>query len=247
MDKKEMLQKVSESACRFIYSNYEFDEIANGKDMVMYCIGDRLLLSVYIREDSFDFLLILSEEDRKRFEAERGNFPQAILDIYENAKAKNDGKWLWIPVADMETLEGAKKLILLKEKPNRTPFPKDTAIYSKCGARCDMCVYYLNGVNGKDSPGQVTIHRQLTRFWGEEDWTWSCAGCFAKNSDECGMGKLECPKSKGYAHCLECRSYPCSDCGTISLRLQAETSRTADTTTWAILPYVGGLDEKWDK
>ena len=238
MSEKTILQKLSENACRFIYKNYEADEIANGKDMVMYCIDDRIVLSIYTRDDSFDFLLIFGKKEREEFEARRGDFPQKLLEIYDSHKPWNDGKWLWIPVADMEMLEAVKQLILIKEKPNRKPFPKETAIYSKCGMRCDMCVYYLNGINSEESKAE--LQKYLENVFGEDDYTWSCPGCVNKDSSECE--KLVCAKNKGFESCLQCEKYPCSDCGLLNLELQTGRSTTAETLKWAILPYVGGLD-----
>ena len=237
MDKKTTLQKVSEAACRFIYTSYEADEIANGKDMVMYCIGDKMLFSIYIREESFDFMLLIGRDERQKFEAVRSKLPQNILELYDRMVAK-DETWLWVPVADMDTLEAVKQLIVAKHEPNRKPFSKDIAVYSKCGMRCDLCVYYLNGVHGKDSPMMVEIQKILTNYW-DEDFTWSCPGCFAKDSDNCD--KLDCAKEKDYAHCLECEEYPCGQCGSMNLTLQADVSRTAETLSWAIMPYIGGL------
>ena len=84
--------KSQRSGCRFIYTNYDLDEIANGKDVVTYCLGDKIIVSIYIRENCFDFLLILGKEEREQFEKQRSEFPQAILDIYDNHKTWNDGK-----------------------------------------------------------------------------------------------------------------------------------------------------------
>jgi len=241
MSEKTMLQKVSAAACRFIYGNYDVDEIANGKDMVMYCIGDRMVLSVYIREDSFDFLLIFNEKERAEFDAKRGEFPQAILDIYDSNKTRNDGKWLWIPVADMETWEAVKQLILIKEKPNRKPFPKDTAVYSKCGMRCDLCAHYT-GETISDK-FREELKQRVGSVFGFEDYGENmmlCPGCFNKDTSTCH--KLEHSKSKGLNSCLECENYPCGDCGLLNLELQAGRSTSAETLTWAILPYVGGLN-----
>jgi len=51
---------------------------------------------------------------------------------------------MYIDISTLEQLEDVKKLILIKKKPNRKPFPKDNAVYSKCGQRCDLCIHYTN-------------------------------------------------------------------------------------------------------
>lgn len=242
MNTKEALQKVSEAACRFIYTNYELDEIANGKDVVMYCLGDKMIVSIYIRENCFDFLLIFCKEEREQFEKQRSEFPQAILDIYDNHKTWNDGKWIWIPVADMEMLEAVEKLIMIKQKPNRKPFAKETAIHSKCGMRCDLCVHYTGGTISDEF--RKELKRRVGSVFGYEDYgdtMMLCPGCFNKDSDGCGT--LEHARSKGLQHCLECEDYPCSDCGLLNMSLQANRSTPSDTITWAILPYIGGLNQ----
>jgi len=208
--------------------------------MVMYFIDGKMLVSICFRENSYDFLLLIDHETRERFDAKRNNFPPNILAIYDNM-VERDESWMWIPVTDVKTFEAVKQLILIKQQPNRKPFPTE-AIYSKCGMRCDLCVYYINHIHGSDSPFAQKVQKILTTFWGD-DFTGSCPGCFAKNvtPDTCGMGKLECPKSKGLDNCLECSSYPCNNCGTFAPGLQADGSRTAEIITWAILPYMSGL------
>ena len=241
MATKEVLQKVSEAACRFIYTNYELDEIANGKDMVMYCLGDKMIVSICIRENCFDFLLIFCREDCEQFETQRSEFPQAILDIYDSHKSWNDGKWIWIPVADMDMLEAVEKLIMIKQKPNRKPFSTDTAVYSKCGMRCDLCVHYTGGTISDEF--RKELKRRVGSVFGYEDYgdtMMLCSGCFNKDSDGCD--KLEHARSNGLPHCLDCEDYPCSDCGLVSLSLQANRSTPSDTITGAILPYIGGFD-----
>lgn len=51
---------------------------------------------------------------------------------------------MYIDISTLEQLEDVKNLILIKKKPNRKPFPKDNAVYSKCGQRCDLCIHYTN-------------------------------------------------------------------------------------------------------
>lgn len=51
---------------------------------------------------------------------------------------------MFIDVTTLEQSEEIKKLILIKKKPNRKPFSKENALYSKCGQRCDLCVHYIH-------------------------------------------------------------------------------------------------------
>ena len=140
-----------------------------------------------------------------------------------------------IPVADLETLESVKQLILIKKKPNRKPFPKEQAMYSKCGMRCDLCVYYLNAIN--DEEKKIELQQRLARAYGEDDYTWTCPGCFNKDTSDCK--KLDCAREKGLEHCLDCADYPCGNCGLVTCGIDTN-STLADDITWAVLPYVPG-------
>lgn len=54
-----------------------------------------------------------------------------------------DGKWKMFDATTLKQPEEVRKLILIKKKPDRKPFPKENALYSKCGQRCDLCVHYV--------------------------------------------------------------------------------------------------------
>lgn len=225
-----------------LYRHYELDEIANGKDTVMFCDGDKLVLTITIREGYFDFLFILGENDRRALEGMRGVLPQKVFEIYDGLKTWNEGKWIEIPVSDFEILEAVKQITLMKKAPNRVPFPKDTAVYSKCGMRCDLCVHYTGGtISGEFL---LELKQRIGSLFGYEDYgdnMMRCPGCFNKDSEGCG--KLDHAKSKGLENGLACEDCPCSDCGVLNIHIQATRSTPAKTITWAILLYVGGLTE----
>lgn len=239
-DKAALLQEISQSACRFLYSRYELDEIANGNETVMYVDGDSLFLTIHIREYHFNFVIILGDAERRALEERPNGFPQSMLAIYDEMKAWNDGKWIEIPVADYETLDAVKRLLLMKKKPNRAPFPAETALQSKCGVRCDLCVHYSGGDRSVEL--QEELKRRVGSVFGHEDFgenMMRCPGCV--NKDSGGCRQLEHARSKGLDSCLACDSFPCNRCGVISVDIQAKRSTCARTITCAILPYAGGL------
>jgi len=239
MSEKTELQKVGEAACVFIYGKYELDEIANGKDTVLYCDGDRVVFGVQLREEDFNFLFVLNEAEREKFEAMKSGFPQKVTDAYEESK-KHDGKWIWIPVADFETLDAVKTLMEMKMKPNRKPFPKETAVYARCGSRCDLCVHYEK----QDGEFRKELMRRVGDIFGEDYYSLDtlniCPGCLEKEKKGKKCGKAKCPEEKGYETCAACPECPCSESGVIGLSLQAGRSTCARSLTYAILPYVGG-------
>ncbi|MCL2446707.1 MAG: DUF3795 domain-containing protein [Oscillospiraceae bacterium] len=147
-----------------------------------------------------------------------------------------------ISAANMGEWEIVKQRILAKKEPNRVPFPKETAVYSKCGMRCDLCVYYT-GVSDEFREELKQIHRS---FWDAEDFGDDmklCPGCHNKDTSKCD--KLKHARKQGLSSCLECKNFPCSDCGHINIQIhprEAGSVVPADVITWALLPYVGGLN-----
>lgn len=234
MIERTMLEKVSEETMCFMRGRYELDEEGNGKDELKFRRGGKTVLTIYIRDNRYDFLVIFGRAEREKFEMEYEGFPLMIRDIYDNSRTYHDGKWMWIPVADLDTLEAVKQLIMIKKKPNRKPFPKENAIYSKCGQRCDLCIHYSGGTISEEF--RKELYERLTRVYKAEDWSMRCPGCFNKpENDLCDQ--LKCAAGKGVASCLICKEYHCSISPVINSRIEAN-SILADDITWAVLPYV---------
>lgn len=231
------LQKVSDKTMRFMRGKYVLDEVGDGKDELKFRRSGITVLTIYIRENHYDFLVIFGKVEREKFEAERNGFPQKIQEIYDNSKTYHDGKWMFIPVADMETLEAVKGLILIKKKPNRKPFSKDQAVYSKCGHRCDLCVHYCGGTISDEF--RVELRERLERVYGGNFDDDGCSGCAHKTEVEGNLcEQLKCAAEKGLDKCLKCNEYPCQ-MAPVGLRGKIEAkSMLADDVTWAILPYV---------
>ena len=66
-------------------------------------------------------------------------------------------------------------------------------------------------------------------------------GCFNKKSSK-RCGKHKHARRQGLNSCMECANYPCGDCGHVNLNICAQNNSPADVITWALLPYVGGLN-----
>ena len=248
MDSQTELQKVSEETMRFMRGKYVLDEM-QGKYYDIDCLkfrqGKKTILSVNIHEDRYDFQVIFGNAEREKFELQRNEFPKMIQEIYDNSKTYHDGKWMLIPVADLETLESVKRMIIIKKKPNRKPFPKEQAVLSKCGMRCDLCVHYSGGTVSKELKKE--LQERATRVYGGEntgEWA-SCPGCGVQeagkphpcmNGDWCEA--LKCADGKGLKECRNCKEY--GDCiPSVGYRRGIEArSISADDVTWAILPYV---------
>lgn len=234
---KSELQKVSEETMRFMRGKYELDEVSNGKDELKFKRGAKTILTIYIHEDHYVFLVIFGKAEREKFEERRNEFSQQIQEIYDKSKTYHDGKWMWIPVKDLNTLESVKQLILIKKKPNRRPFPKENAVYSKCGMRCDLCVHYCGGTISDEF--RIELRERLERVYGGSFDDASCPGCLVKTEkDANACDPLKCSTEKNHDICINCNEYPC-DKATAGLigKIEAK-SILADDVTWAILPYV---------
>jgi len=148
-------------------------------------------------------------------------------------------------VTNMDEWEGVKRRILAKKEPDRVPFPKDQAVYSRCGMRCDLCVHYTGGTVSDEF--REELKRLVGSFWGEEDYgdkMMLCPGCFnKKDSKKCDKHKHA--RRQGLDSCMECERYPCGDCGHVTMCIhprEAGSRIEADVITWALLPYAGGLN-----
>lgn len=248
MNDKVELQKVSEETMRFMRGKYVLDEAGNGKDELKFCKDDKTLLTIYIREDRYDFLVIFGKAECELFEAQRNEFPQKIQEAYNNSKTHPDGKWLLISVTDLPTLENVKQLISIKKKPDRKPFPKEQAVCSSCGHRCDLCVHYNGGTISEEF--RAELKKRLIRvyaggvgdggYWGDDMKL--CDGCHTGGLDKSfGCDSLKCAAEHAVDRCQHCHRYPCDKAHYFSQGLKPEihtNTIAADDVTWVILPYV---------
>jgi len=260
MNNKTELQKVSEETMRFMRGKYRLDEVP-GKyydiDSLKFRQGKKTILSINIHKDRYDFQVIFGKAERDKFDARRDEFPQSVQDIYDSEKNLHDGKWMLIPVANLDMLEAVKKLILIKKNPNRKPFSKEQALYGNCGHRCDLCVHYSGGTISEEF--RLELIERVNRVYSPETPLEDvirnhhlCPGCEkAHSGDFTSDVKLnlhanslceqkKCAASKGNDKCSNCSSYPCPK-ATAGWPPKIELKHVlADDVTWAILPFVGG-------
>ncbi len=211
------------------------DEVGNNKDELKFRRGGRTILTIYIREDRFDFLVIFGKSEREKFENQRENFSLEICNIYDNSKTYHDGKWMMIAVDNLEILEQIKKLVLIKRKPNRKPFPKENAIYGECGHRCDLCIHYTGGTISNEF--RKELEQRLTRVWGIDDWSMRCSGCLSGDGHTNQCDQKQCAENRGCKKCTWCDIYPCKDATVANSKIESK-SILADDITWGILTYV---------
>lgn len=234
-------EKISHETMVFMRGKYCLDEMGDGKNELKFKQGRKTILTIYSHKDRFTFLLIFGRKEREIFEEQAKSFSDYICDYYNNAKTYHDGKWMFIDVTTTEQLEEVKKLIQIKKKPNRKPFPKENAVYSKCGQRCDLCVHY---VGTTDEQRDVMISN-LNKMWDNTDWRMRCAGCYSKDCSCVDCNAKVCSSQKGISECKECIAFPCIKATSADYRSMIHTEvHSADEITWGILPYVPWQYEK---
>lgn len=235
MSEKNEMQKVKEETVRFMRGKYVLNEVCYDNDCIKFRQGNKTILSIDIHDDYYNFQIIFGKAEREKFEVQRNEFPQSIVELYDKAHTYHDGKWMFICVDTVEALEAIKKMILIKKKPNRKPFLKDNAVYGKCGHRCDLCVHFSGGSINDDF--RKELEERLTRVYGNTDWSMRCSGCGTSGCHTKLCDQLKCAKEKGCDTCVSCKQYPCSN-ATVGYAELGTKSILADDVTWAILPYV---------
>lgn len=106
----------------YMRGKYCLDEIGDSKDELKFKQGKKTILTVYIRDDRYTFLIIFGKKERECFEKQKNVFSKYICDIYENSKTYHDGKWMFIDIFTLEQFEEVKELIQIKKKPKPKTF-----------------------------------------------------------------------------------------------------------------------------
>lgn len=226
------LKQVVQETVKFMRGEYLLDEKGNGKNEVKFRHGKKTILSVYIHEDRLDFLIIFGQKEREEYMKISDTFSDKVRNIYDLTKTFHDGKWMMFPVTDLDMLDDMKKLIHIKKKPNRKPLPKENAIYSNCGHRCDLCIHY--SYSGISDEFRKELEERLSRIYGGTDWSMRCPGC---NKQEGLCNAKKCAKAKEVDNCTNCKEYPCKTVPVGYKQLESKTIYKDDI-TWGILPYV---------
>lgn len=86
-----------------------------------YRKGGKTLCCFYPAQGFFGFMVIFGKGERAALEERRGEFSGPALEFYDAAKTYHDGKWLMLEMRDGSLVEDAKKMLLLKRRPNLKP------------------------------------------------------------------------------------------------------------------------------
>ena len=110
--------------CAFLSQNYSMDILwgTGGKYGVYECKyrkSGKTLVTFYLKDKTFDLLIIFGAAEREKFVAERATFASKIQSLYDEARTYHDGKWMFIPLQDDSLNTDLEKMIQIKRKPNK--------------------------------------------------------------------------------------------------------------------------------
>ena len=79
-----ILEQISHETMVFMRGKYRLDEIGDGKDELKFKQGQKTIVTIYIHEDKFTFLIIFGKKERECFEMQKSEFSKYICDYYDS-------------------------------------------------------------------------------------------------------------------------------------------------------------------
>jgi len=103
---------------------YEMDQLWNkgfGQWLYEYKYrrGGKTLCTFYAKQDTATLLVVLGKAEREKFDRQREDFSESLLQLYDATESYHDGKWLWIPLDETLAENEVLALLKLKRRPNR--------------------------------------------------------------------------------------------------------------------------------
>ncbi len=190
----------------YVSTHYAMDELYNGKGECKFRRGGKTLLTINMRENGPEALVVFGKEEQECFEKQREMFSNAMQRRYDESRAYHDGKWLFIPIADDSLIPDILRLVAIKKKP-------DEKAIAMCGYRCDLCKAYVKNFRKDDR--RVELAFIWEKYYGlqfkPEDIY--CDGCRCMNKDARRVDNncpvRECVLSRNILSCADCGEYPC--------------------------------------
>ena len=118
------LYAVWNQLCALIDENYDMNcQWNNGgkawKYEYKYRRGGKTLCALYAKENCVGFLIVLGEDERLKFETDRGNYSKEVQKLYDQAQTYHDGKWIMFEPVDPSLFDDFIRLLQIKRKPNK--------------------------------------------------------------------------------------------------------------------------------
>ena len=84
-----------------------------------YRRGGNTLCTFYAKQGIANILITLGKAEREKVELKREDFSPLLLTLYDETKTYHDGKWLWIPIDEVLSMDDIINLLKIKRRPNR--------------------------------------------------------------------------------------------------------------------------------
>ena len=84
-----------------------------------YRRGGKTLCTFYVKQGIANILITLGKAEREKVELKREDFSPLLLTLYDETKTYHDGKWLWIPIDEVLSMDDIINLLKIKRRPNR--------------------------------------------------------------------------------------------------------------------------------
>ena len=84
-----------------------------------YRRGGKTLCTFYAKQGIANILITLGKAEREKVELKREDFSPLLLTLYDETKTYHDGKWLWIPIDEVLSMDDIINLLKIKKRPNR--------------------------------------------------------------------------------------------------------------------------------
>lgn len=109
---------------QFLDKTYDFspEKINYGKKYgwaIRYRKSNRTWCALYPKKDSFQVQIIFGKKEVEKFQNQRSEFSDFVLNKFDSTKQLHDGRWMFFIIKDSLLIEDLKKLMLIKKKPRK--------------------------------------------------------------------------------------------------------------------------------
>ena len=84
-----------------------------------YRRGGKTLCTFYAKQGIANILITLGKAEREKVELKREDLSPLLLTLYDETKTYRDGKWLWIPIDEVLSMDDIINILKIKRRPNR--------------------------------------------------------------------------------------------------------------------------------
>jgi hypothetical protein len=102
------------------YSDFSPETVFYGKKYgwtIRYRKSGKTLCSLFPEAGSFTVLIVLGKKEVEKVEEILNELSTAFRKQFNNTEQLHDGRWLWIKMSSVKSLEDIKKLLQVKRKP----------------------------------------------------------------------------------------------------------------------------------